>query len=274
MPRILVPTDLTARSDRAIRRATLLAREMAAELRLVHVVDDDLPDRIAREVRQGATALLKEMSATIAEHDAVQCTSEVVSGELTDVIGQASGEPGTVLTVVGPPRHRPFRDFFRGSTVDRLVRSCATPVLVANAPPAAPYHCVMVAVDMSPASARALRAAQDLNLLTGVLSVVYHGYHTYLILPADETPEDAAAAQAELDRFLAEAGYRPLEAIVGAHRDTPGLAIEEMAQTKAADLIVLGTQGRTGAGKFVFGSVAADVLAHSSRDVLVVPPAD
>lgn len=44
--RILVASDLTARSDRAIARGFQLARQLNAELRLLHVVDADLPDEL------------------------------------------------------------------------------------------------------------------------------------------------------------------------------------------------------------------------------------
>ncbi|WP_262271421.1 universal stress protein [Microvirga yunnanensis] len=38
---ILAATDFSTRSQRAVRRAGLLARDCGAELTLVHVVDDD-----------------------------------------------------------------------------------------------------------------------------------------------------------------------------------------------------------------------------------------
>jgi universal stress protein E len=39
--RILAATDFSTRSQRAVRRAGVLARDKGAELTLVHVVDDD-----------------------------------------------------------------------------------------------------------------------------------------------------------------------------------------------------------------------------------------
>lgn len=43
MQRIVAATDFSSRSDRAVRRAGLLAREFDAQLTLLHVVDDDQP---------------------------------------------------------------------------------------------------------------------------------------------------------------------------------------------------------------------------------------
>lgn len=45
------------------------------------------------------------------------------------------------------------------------------------------------------------------------------------------------------------------------------------AKDEAADLVVLGTEGRTSVAKFFLGSVAEAVLRMADRDVLAVPPA-
>ena len=49
--KILVATDFSTRSDRALRRASLLAHSVSAELVLLHVIDDDQPKPL-QEVQQ------------------------------------------------------------------------------------------------------------------------------------------------------------------------------------------------------------------------------
>jgi nucleotide-binding universal stress UspA family protein len=51
--------------------------------------------------------------------------------------------------------------------------------------------------------------------------------------------------------------------------EQPALAICQAAERLGADLICLGTHGRTGLAKAALGSVAAGVLAHTRRPVLV-----
>jgi universal stress protein E len=56
--RFLAATDFSTRSQRAVRRAGLLAQEHGAELALVHVVDDDQPqDLVALETREAERIL-------------------------------------------------------------------------------------------------------------------------------------------------------------------------------------------------------------------------
>ena len=43
MKKILVTTDLSARSDRAVLRAIKLAEEFNSKLTILHVIDDQIP---------------------------------------------------------------------------------------------------------------------------------------------------------------------------------------------------------------------------------------
>jgi nucleotide-binding universal stress UspA family protein len=47
-------------------------------------------------------------------------------------------------------------------------------------------------------------------------------------------------------------------------------SIVRYAENKKADLIVMGTQGRTGIKRFLLGSVASGVVSHAKSSVLVV----
>ena len=53
--------------------------------------------------------------------------------------------------------------------------------------------------------------------------------------------------------------------------DRPANAILEQAESCGADLIVMGTHGRTGVSELVLGSVAYKVIQRSKRPVLLVP---
>ena len=67
MKRIVAATDFSTRSDRALRRAVLLAVRHETSLHLVHVIDDDQPAYLIDRQREGATELLAEATRTIRE---------------------------------------------------------------------------------------------------------------------------------------------------------------------------------------------------------------
>jgi nucleotide-binding universal stress UspA family protein len=53
----------------------------------------------------------------------------------------------------------------------------------------------------------------------------------------------------------------------------PAREIVRHAEKVGADLIVVGTHGRTGVAKVIMGSVAQRVVQHATCPVLVIPPA-
>lgn len=85
------------------------------------------------------------------------------------------------------------------------------------------------------------------------------------------TPEDLDRAHAELDRLVAaEAGTTPVETRIMS--GSAGAAIVEEAKDLPADLVVLGTHGRSGFTRLMLGSVTERVLRHAPCPVLTVPP--
>ncbi|MEO1688792.1 MAG: universal stress protein, partial [Pseudomonadota bacterium] len=56
MRRILVASDLSARSDRALARAAALAQAHGAALHVAHVTDDELPAALAHPQTESARA--------------------------------------------------------------------------------------------------------------------------------------------------------------------------------------------------------------------------
>lgn len=99
MKTILVATDFSARSDRALRRATLLARQSGATLSLIHVVDDDQARRIIDSERSAATELLSEQAATLTKIDGVPCDARVIVADPFAGIIRAAEESAPDLLV-------------------------------------------------------------------------------------------------------------------------------------------------------------------------------
>lgn len=73
MQRIMLATDFSERSDRALRRAVLLPKMHQATLDLVHVVDDDRPRRIVDREAAEARTLLRELGQTLKSDDDTTC---------------------------------------------------------------------------------------------------------------------------------------------------------------------------------------------------------
>jgi nucleotide-binding universal stress UspA family protein len=85
------------------------------------------------------------------------------------------------------------------------------------------------------------------------------------------TPEDLERAGRDLAGFVKdEVGRTPVEPAVVQGAAAP--VILEQARTLPADLVVLGTHGRSGFERFMLGSVTERVLRKAPCPVLTVPP--
>jgi nucleotide-binding universal stress UspA family protein len=78
---ILAATDFSPRSDRAIRRAGLLAAEFAAALTIVHVVDDDKPANLVAEETKSAESALDQLIRNTEELRDISCETKIALGE-------------------------------------------------------------------------------------------------------------------------------------------------------------------------------------------------
>lgn len=281
MRKILVATDFSARSDRALRRATLLAKTHEATLNLVHVIDDDRPKRIVDPEREAALSLLNEQAQSLREHDGVDCSARVVLGKLADEIVEAAQQTAADIVIVGSHRHNGLQDVFWGTTAERTIRMIRRPLLVANGVPANAFRHVLVAVDFLDCSAEALRAVATLSLNKQAMISAVHVYEAparkHMLLASARSEDirhyiasEEASAGHDLASFLQRTAPFPIRPVLKLNEAHVAHVICSAAQEVSADLIVVGTHGRAGIVQFLLGSVAQEVLHIADRDVLAV----
>lgn len=147
-------------------------------------------------------------------------------------------------------------------------------------PKTALFRHVVHATDFSRASgkafatavavARAGRSSLTLvHVMTPVVPVAGEGY----VLPEtyDQIEASArAAARKQLDRLVARARVAGVRAEGLLRTGVPHEAIVRAARARHADLLVIGTHGRTGLARLFLGSVASRVLALAPFPVLTV----
>lgn len=139
---------------------------------------------------------------------------------------------------------------------------------------------ILHATDFSAASSRAFKRAVDIAKVSGAELLLVHVLPSALPIVADgyvspKVYEDLEAAtradgQKRLDRLARRAraaGARVKSLLL---EGVPHERIAQAARARKADMVVIGTHGRTGFAKLVLGSVASRVLAISPCPVLTV----
>ena len=282
MEKIVVATDFSERSDRALRRATLLARETGASLALVHGLDNDRAPRIVEREMREAETLLRELISTLQSVDGIKSTARVILGEPSQAILEAARVDVPGLLVIGPHRRQIFRDVFVGTTAERTIRLASCPVLMVNAAPVGPYRHVLVTTDLSEVSREAIGAYAKLNLAEQARHSALHIFDAPALrlalspeLPKDEREdyieERRAAAGRDLTSFLATTKATGIQFLLRYGANLASHEILEAAVETHSDLIVLGTHSRRGLKRLLLGSVTERVLRDSAIDVLVLP---
>ncbi|MBX9840885.1 MAG: universal stress protein [Xanthobacteraceae bacterium] len=280
---IVAATDFSTRSNRALRQAGLLAQSHDAQLHVLHVVDDDQPDELVRIERREAERLLIEQLGSMPELRGVRSRAMVVTGDPFDGILRAAGDVGADLVVMGSHRKQLLRDIFVGTTIERVIRKRAFPVLMVNNEAQRTYANVVVPVDMSDASANALRVALSKQLISAERVTILHGFWPLakgkmFVGGHDQAGIDSYVASErqramdELAKFLVENGFTErrwsLRVEEGGAMESILRAVSELRP----DLLVMGTHGRSAAVRVLIGSVTEEALRSLSVDILAVPP--
>lgn len=267
--------------DPVIPVAAALAASAGLPLELVHAFDlsdpfveaylssTALPGEPLRRYAEGLQARLEGQVGGLDARGEVHCRA--APGPAAEVLHTAASEPGSLL-VVGPTRRGRAGSVLLGTTARRVLLETRAPVLVLRGGQRRPPR-VLYSVDLSWPSAPAMvqegrtitealfpESAPDARLLAVV------GLDIDLPLPGLRERLTAAAAE-RLAGFAAELPRSEQRVRMGA----PAAEIVAEATEWRADLIVVGTHGRTGASRAVLGSVAEAVMRDAPCSVLMIP---
>ena len=125
------------------------------------------------------------------------------------------------------------------------------------------------ALDAAVAIARQQRASVTALNVVPPPQAAYSAVGVGAYVPYVYTAEDLQEFQKALDRFVAGVDY-PVTAVL-----VEALVVNEILKRAVelpADLIVMGTHGRSGFDRLVLGSIAERVLVKATCPVLAIPP--
>ncbi|WP_424629724.1 universal stress protein [Bradyrhizobium sp. SYSU BS000235] len=279
---ILAATDFSTRSQRAVRRAGQLARSAAAELALVHVVDDDQPLRLVEMEMRESERMLAELISAVRELQDLRCHPMVVKGDPFDAILRTAADHTADLIVMGAHRKQLLRDIFVGTTIERVIRTGCHPVLMVNNEVNSAYESVLAPVDFSDASANAIKAARNLGLMNEIRLEILHGFLPFgkgkiAMAGLGQTDIDNYVSSErqevteELTTFLRQNDLASLRAALRVVEGASFEAISARVDRMRPDLLVIGTHGRSGLLKVLLGSVTEEALRSLDVDILAVP---
>ena len=139
---------------------------------------------------------------------------------------------------------------------------------------------IVVGVDDSEQAAAALRWALAEGALRGATVEVVHSWSpplsalpfgATLVIPVDEAAIDSAARGSVdelVDAALAEMDHRPPEVLRTILPGGPATTLVEVSED--ADMLVVGSHGRSGLSRLMLGSVAMACVNHAACPVVII----
>lgn len=271
---ILVATDLSLRSDRAVQRAVWLAKAHQARLTVLNVLDDDMPDAVLRDLQAKTTDHLEQFVAQAAKD--VPTTVLPAIGDPTETILEMIQDQDPALVVMGTHRPRPFMDALRETTVQRLVRLTDYPVLVVAEPAVLAYDTILAATDFSGPATKALNLGHSLAPKAAITPVnALHVPYRGMLGGASDAAGDALVASFMAEAHEADQIWRAQNALPVTLRPTkfvegsPYGTLKSIALQGNAHLITAGAHGRSGDHRALLGSLANDLLRDPPCDILI-----
>lgn len=266
--KILLATDRSEFSTGAERLAIALAKHFGAKLFIVTVVitNDELAalaPQMLEQTEAEARAHLDKVSAE-ARRAGVTCEDVVRRGydPAQEIVDVAEASQVDVI-VVGRRGRRGLARVMLGDATVKVIGRANCSVLVAPRAAQMWRRRILLATDGSRYSDAAAIAAGNLargcDLPLTVVSVTTESH-------SEQRRAEARQAVDRVAAFMAKENLQ-VETIVG--HGKPDEVIIETAANKAADLIVVGSHGRTGLKKILVGSIAERVLNASEWPVLV-----
>ncbi len=263
---ILVATDGSDDCAGAIRTGIALARSRGARLiGLSIAVDNPEYSTLVPNLQEVADARAREALKSFIDEagERAEVTTRRASNPAEGIVN-AAGELSADLIVIAESDKSDLTRMMLGDTTTKVIGRAACPVLVVPRSAHLWNKRILLATDGSPHSEAAAELAghfaRQAGLPVSVVSVVTSSHN-------DARRKEAGRAVAAAVERLSGMGLQA-EGLVEEGR--PDEAIVKAAESAGADLIVVGSHGRTGLTKILLGSVAERVIGHAVCPVLVI----
>ena len=276
LARVLACTDDSPASQGAVQAALELGRACACRVFVLSVLDlipyvdyqqpdvMGLPPPLAREFLEMREKAVRDHLAAWEQKAgdlgvALITRLRLGSPTYVEILAEAE-ECHPDLLIMGRRGRSGLERLLVGSVTARVIGHGSRKVLVVPREAQVAFRRLVLATDGSPASDAAWRAALEIARRTRAgLAIAAVSYGD---LPLNQ-------AQTQVSRLVEEAQTAGVAADALVLSGRPDDAILQLARIREADLIVLGSHGRTGLKRLLLGSVAERVIGQARCPVLV-----
>lgn len=267
MPSLLIAVDGSKFSEGAIRVAQAMAKKCQSELMVMSIglVDPQYSTLVPNLEDEAEKLARANVDAALAAMPGQAATSVVRLGaDPAEIIVAAAEDLRADVIVMGRRGKRGLAFWKLGHATAKVIGNAPCPVLMVPTHAGMWEKRILVATDGSRygelAAVTAGKIAEICGLPLTAVSAVLESH----------SAERRAQAQAAIDTVVDAMGKVGVNVNGRVADGRPDKAILDAAQRDTADLIVMGSHGRTGLDKVLMGSVSEKVLNQADCAVLVV----
>ncbi|MCU4744577.1 universal stress protein [Halobacteria archaeon AArc-m2/3/4] len=272
---ILVATDGSDLATLSAEQGLAVAKTFDATIHAVSVVetaDDGDLESVSEERRDDCRHFVDAIEADAIDRD-VDVVTAVRAGRPSRELLAYADENEVDLVVVGTHGRTGIRRWIMGSVATSVLRDARCPTLTVNASvtsvPRA-FDDILVATDGRPGADAAIDRGLDLAEAYGAtvhaVSVV-DDTHSHMRVVLDEFERVSEESTAEITTRATERGVNAVSAV---ERGLPHETLVAYASDHDVDLVVIGTESRSGLERLVIGSVSQRVVCEAPVPVLTV----
>lgn len=291
---LLVSDEFSATTVSAIEQACELASYNKADLTLcavleiseqaLHLIEIDHLN-VKKTVEDNAAEALQKLAGRIKD-TGIDVRTVIRIGRSWEELTREAIEGAHDCVVVGTRERGKASRMLFGSTAQKLIRFCPCPVWIVKPAEIRAIREVLVASDLSEAAQTAVqtavRVAGALNAKLFLVHSLEFPFETYL-RTAGVSEEEVVKYRATLHKEaneklqaqIAATDARTLTQGVQIHvlEGTPDDAIPDFVDKHEVDVVVIGTQGRSGISGVLLGNTAERLLPHLHASLVAVKPA-
>jgi nucleotide-binding universal stress UspA family protein len=287
--KILIPLDGSGAAEIVLPYAAEIAAKLDSEITLVSISESSATDidHLYRSYLEHLTGQVRNQLKEYGAKEGLEVKSEVLLGIPSDEIARCATEYDVGLIAMassGRPGHGPL---LLGNITPKIIRSTDRPLLLIRVSASSEalqqkrlVKKILIPLDGSKVGETAIRHTEALAKALGAELVLiqiiepvvawagFEGTMSYAAPQDEESMKSAAIAYLSgVAKPLKESGLSTSIAIgFGSSADQ----IIDYAEANNIDLIAISSHGRSGIGRWLFGSVTSKLLRAADTPVLVV----
>ncbi|HEX6924692.1 MAG TPA: universal stress protein [Longimicrobiaceae bacterium] len=281
---VVVGVGQLEKPDPLLQAAVRLVGDRAATIIAVHTyrLPDPFiasyPDIVTMDPELATAAeqaLLRQLEEQINSLGASTVQARVLPGPPDLAILNVAEETGADLIMVGVTERGAISRAVLGTTAGRIVRTSAVPVMIQRSLAPSRPRKILLTTDLSELSGslyrNGLEIARRLADPQADFRALFVVGQSLPVVPDVQPSFLQSVRERDLDPFLERWTPEGVSCEGRVRLGDPSAEIRAEAEEWGADLLVVGTHGRSGFSRLLIGSVAESISRRAACDVLVVP---